>query len=180
MREKGSDYFENSCHAVAVQREYARRDPGEYGYYGLDCWGLSASDGPGFRTVRVGRRDRRFFEYAARGAPFGPDDGTIAPAATLGIGSVCARGCSRDGPSLLRPLPRNGPIRGASPSGFNRTIPTPDGRGWVSEGTYGLDQGIALLAIENYRSGLIWRLLRNLSSHSHGASARGGSRRGWL
>jgi hypothetical protein len=30
MREKASDYFENSRRAVDVQREYARRDPNEY------------------------------------------------------------------------------------------------------------------------------------------------------
>ena len=47
MSEKGSDYFENSRRATYVQREYAMRDPNEYGYYGRDCWGLSAGDGPG-------------------------------------------------------------------------------------------------------------------------------------
>ena len=53
MREKSSDYFENSCRAVEVQREYARRDPQEYGTYGPEAWGLSAGDGPGWRTIRV-------------------------------------------------------------------------------------------------------------------------------
>src|SRR5204863_936081 len=83
MREKSSDYFENSRRAVDVQREYARRDPRDYGTYGPDAWGLSAGDGPGWRTIRVPRRERRFFEYTARGVPYGPDDGTIAPGAVL-------------------------------------------------------------------------------------------------
>jgi hypothetical protein len=45
---------------------------------------------------------------------------------------------------------------------FNPTFPSKDGRkiGWHSEGHYGLDQGPVVLMIENYRSGLIWRLLR--------------------
>ena len=61
MREKCSDYFENSCRAVDVQREYARRDPHEYGYYGPDVWGLSAGDGPGCRTIRSPRPGTSFF-----------------------------------------------------------------------------------------------------------------------
>jgi hypothetical protein len=28
-------------------------------------------------------RERRFFDYTARGAPYGPDDGTIAPWAVV-------------------------------------------------------------------------------------------------
>ena len=34
------------------------------------------------------------------------------------------------------------------------------GAGWVSEGYYGLDQGPIVMMIENYRSGLLWRLMR--------------------
>jgi hypothetical protein len=33
-------------------------------------------------------------------------------------------------------------------------------RGWVSQGYYGLDQGPIVMMIENYRSGLVWRLMR--------------------
>ena len=53
MREKRTDYFENSRHAIRIQREYARRNP--YGYLGYDenAWGLTANDGPGFKTLRI-------------------------------------------------------------------------------------------------------------------------------
>ena len=47
MRERGLDYFENSRRATYVQREYAIRNPREFAFYGKDCWGLTASDGPG-------------------------------------------------------------------------------------------------------------------------------------
>jgi len=47
------------------------------------------------------------------------------------------------------------------PSGFNRSAPAVDSRGWISSGHYGLDQGIIVLMIENYRTGLIWKLMRN-------------------
>src|SRR5208282_1245303 len=79
MREKDSDYFENSRRATYVQREYARHNPYGFEGYGKDCWGITANDGPGFQVLRMDGRERRFFSYAARGVPYGPDDGTIAP-----------------------------------------------------------------------------------------------------
>ena len=35
-----------------------------------------------------------------------------------------------------------------------------DGSGWLSEGWYGLDQGLLAMMIENHRSGLIWEIFR--------------------
>jgi hypothetical protein len=178
MREKGSDYFENSRRAVDVQREYARRDPNEYGTYGADCWGLSAGDGPGFQTMRVRGRVRRFFEYTARGVPYGPDDGTIAPVAALAsLPFAPARALSAVRHFLdLHPEWAD---TWRLPSGFNQAAPGADSRGWISKGFYGLDQGLAVLMIENYRSGLIWKLMRNSSPIRTGLK-RAGFEGGWL
>src|SRR5436190_6299434 len=82
MREKRCDYFENSRRAVYIQREYAQRNPNGFAGYDENCWGLSACDGPIDPSDRLKVR-RRLFGYAARGAPYGPDDGTIAPSAAL-------------------------------------------------------------------------------------------------
>jgi hypothetical protein len=78
MREKGSDYFENSRTVVRLQRDYAMDNPHGFRGYGPDAWGLSACDGPGFATQVFGGRKVRFFGYAARGVPYGPDHGTLA------------------------------------------------------------------------------------------------------
>ncbi len=43
----------------------------------------TASDGPGPDTLEIDGRQRRFFDYLARGVPDGPDDGTIAPWAVV-------------------------------------------------------------------------------------------------
>ena len=45
-------------------------------------------------------------------------------------------------------------------SGFNPTVSEAGPNGWISEGSFGLDQGMIVLMIENYRSGLLWRLSR--------------------
>ena len=79
MRTKESDYFENSRQATFVHQEYAVRNPMGFAHYGRHCWGFTACDGPGWISRTVNGVDREFFDYNARGAPFGPDDGTIAP-----------------------------------------------------------------------------------------------------
>ena len=79
MRQHGSDYFENSRQATFVQQEYAVRNPMNFAGYGKHCWGFTACDGPGWTKRVVNGVEREFFDYIARGAPFGPDDGTVAP-----------------------------------------------------------------------------------------------------
>ena len=63
-------------------------------------------------------------------------------------------------------------------SSFNASIVT-DGRPWVSAGLFGLDQGIVAMMIENHRSELIWRLLRECDYIRTGLR-RAGFRGGWL
>jgi hypothetical protein len=158
MREKNSDYFENSRRAVAVQREYAVRNPHGYIGYGANCWGVTAGDGPGNEALREGGRDRRFFGYTERGVPFGRDDGTIAP-----WGMLAALPFSPPTPlAAIRQVLEHYPDICADSrmsSAFNPS--RIDQGGWISEGHYGLDQGIVVMMIENYRSGMIWKLMRS-------------------
>src|SRR5437868_906423 len=79
MREHGSDYFENSRQATFVQQAYAVENPQQFAGYGENCWGFTACDGPGWVKRVVGGVEREFFDYYARGSPFGADDGTVAP-----------------------------------------------------------------------------------------------------
>ena len=178
MTEKDSDYFENSRRAVAVQREYARQNPNRYDGYGSDVWGLTAGDGPGFQTRLVHGQRRRFFEYTARGVPYGPDDGTLAPTAALASLPFAPEPVL----AAMRRFFELYPEWAANfrlPSGFNRVAPSADPRGWVSEGYFGLDQGLVVLMIENYRSGLIWRLMQTCEPIRKGL-ARAGFKGGWL
>lgn len=188
MREKRCDYFENSRRATYVQREYAIRNPRRFVGYDEDGWGLSAGDGPSAPRQRVAGRRQSFFGYAARGVPYGPDDGTISGPSVLSS-LVFA-------PELVLPALRRMLARGAAPddgvvraSGYNDTVRvgTPVGRaaqgkraaGWVSEGSFGLDQGMIVLMVENFRSGLLWRLLRG-SVPIRAGLHRAGFRGGWL
>jgi hypothetical protein len=178
MREKRCDYFENSRRAALVQREYAQRNPHEFAGYDQNCWGLSAGDGPSDEIPDVTNEQRRLFGYAARGVPYGPDDGTLSGSATLAslpfapeIALPAVREMRRRFPEML--------LANQYSSGFNPSLASPDGRAWVSSGTFGLDQGIVLMMIENYRTGLIWKLMRDCSPIRTGLR-RAGFRGGWL
>ena len=79
MRRQAIDYFENSRRATYVNQQYAIRNPKSWRGYGEHAWGITASNGPGPTTRRIGAVRRRFRGYIARGVPYGPDDGTLAP-----------------------------------------------------------------------------------------------------
>jgi hypothetical protein len=176
MREKGSDYFENSRRAVSIQREYAARNPHGFVGYGPNFWGISAGDGPGNEILRESGRDRRFFGYTDRGVPFGRDDGTVAP-----WGMLAALPFSPpSGLTAVRHMidrHSNICVGDRMSSGFNPSLI--DQGGWISQGHYGLDQGIVVMMIENYRSGLIWKLMRSCPPIATGLR-RAGFKGGWL
>jgi hypothetical protein len=176
MREKGCDYFENSRRAVSIQREYAARNPRGFVGYGPNFWGITAGDGPGNEVLRESGQDRRFFGYTDRGVPFGRDDGTIAPwgmLAALPFSPPSALTAIRH--MMVRYPGICGGYRMAS--SFNPSLV--DQGGWISDGYYGLDQGIVVMMIENYRSGLIWKLMRSCPHVATGLR-HAGFEGGWL
>lgn len=178
MREKNCDYFENTSRSIAVHREYAVRNPAGYHGYGRNFWGITAGDGPQSQALREHGRDLRFFGYMSRGVPYGPDDGTIAPWAMLAT-LPFDRAAALDG---TRHLLRHHPqvcTQDRFSSGFNPTIPGDDGSGWLSQGWYGLDQGLLVMMIENHRSGFIWKLMRDCP-HVRAGLTRAGFVGGWL
>jgi hypothetical protein len=106
MRERNSDYFENTQRVIALHREYGARNPHGYQGYDRNLWGITAGDGPDTQQLRQGGKDRRFFGYMARGVPYGPDDGTIAPWAMLATVPFGAEAALLGTRHLLRSFPQ--------------------------------------------------------------------------
>jgi hypothetical protein len=177
MREVQSDYFENTRRAIALQRDYAERNPRGFAAYDRNCWGITAGDGPDAAAMGIRGRDQRFFGYMARGIPYGPDDGTIAPWAAPACLPFDADAALAGTRHLLRTFPQVCP-GGRFVSGFNPTLRRAQG-GWVSNGWYGLDQGMVVILIENARSGLVWELF-GASPHVRRGLRRAGFGGGWL
>jgi hypothetical protein len=63
-------------------------------------------------------------------------------------------------------------------SGVNPSYQS-NGVAWLSEGWYGLDQGLLVMMIENYRSDLVWNLTRDSALFQTGLR-RAGFAGGWL
>ena len=177
MREKRSDYFQNTRRAIALQREYCECNPLEAAAYARDLWGISAGDGPTGAGLGPYAVDQYRFGYMARGLPFGPDDGTLCPWAMLASLPFDADAALTGTRRLLRDFPQVCPAE-RFVSGFNPSVDAAPA-GWVSEGWYGLDQGLLVLSIENARSGLIWSLTRDSPAVRRGLR-RAGFSGGWL
>ena len=187
MRDHGLDYFENSRRATYAQRRYAIANPKQWQGYGKNVWGMSASDGPGpARESNLGG-DRRFLDYAARGVAVGRivDDGTIAPTAAISslpfapeiVLPATLEMYRRFGSSIYSSYgfldAFNPSVRGS------QSQPQPVLPGWVDPDYIGIDQGPILAMIENYRSALVWRVMRGNSYVREGLE-RAGFSGGWL
>ena len=180
MRRQAMDYFENSRRATYVHQQYAIRNPKGFRDYGAQAWGITASNGPGPTKRSVRGVTRRFLGYAARGVPYGPDDGTLAPWAVVAslpfapeIVLPTLQHCSAAYPNIESEYGLVCSINPTFPSRGAR------GSGWVSHNHFAIDQGPVILMIENYRSGLIWRLMRNCPYVIAGLR-RAGFKGGWL
>jgi hypothetical protein len=118
--------------------------------------------------------------YAARGVPYGPDDGTLAPWAVVAslafapeIVLPTLQHCSATYPKMESDY---GLVCSVNP-----TFPSRGGgrSGWISHNHFAIDQGPVVLTIENHASGLIWQLMRNCPYVVAGLR-RAGFRGGWL
>ena len=179
MREVGIDYFENSRRATYAQRRYACENPQGFSGYHENSWGVTASDGPGPLRQTIDGKDRIFHGYIARGAPSGPDDGTLSPWATAASLPFA--------PEIVMPALRHFHkigLRDDHPYGFTASFnPTlsDDGseRGWVAPEHIGVNQGPIALMIENYRSNLLWEIVSR-SPYIINGLRRAGFTGGWL
>ena len=188
MRERGIDYFENDRRAVYAQQAYAMANPRGWKDYGNHVWGVTASDGPADVKCDYGGKLRTFYSYAGRGAPNGYDDGTLAPTAVLGsiafapeivVPTICELH-RRYGEHIYSDY---GFLDAFNPS-FDFDVPLAHGRcipdfGWVATDYLGIDQGPIVAMIENWRSGLVWRVMRE-NHHLRRGLERAGFSGGWL
>jgi hypothetical protein len=106
--------------------------------------------------------ERVFFDYVARGAPFGPVDGTVAPwvvAASRPFAPENVIPTVRHLAGLK--LGGHGRVFGFKAS-FNQTFRVEDSETgwWVTPYQFGIDQAPVVLMIENFRTGLIWDIAR--------------------
>jgi hypothetical protein len=138
---QGYDYWSLSQSAIEINRQYCE-DRGEKWGYVPNIWGLNASDGPsGYKAYRgpgiVGRRD----------------DGTVSP-----TGAIASILFTPDAAiATARTLYHGYRDRLWGQYGFANAFNLR--KNWFGSDVIGIDLGMALLALENHRTGLPWQLM---------------------
>ena len=180
-KKTGIDYFENSRRATRVQQLYAIDNPRGYAHYGQHEWGFTASDGPGPCVRVIDGIEREFYDYRARGVPFGPDDGTVSPWAVVASLPFYPEVVLKTIRHAIEKLDLKKHSDYGFDASFNPSFPhkSPNPNGWISPWQFGLNQGPIVIMIENYRSGLIWDTMKKCPYIINGLQ-KGGFSGGWL
>ncbi len=134
-KDQVADYFKNSLFAVLAQQEYCLKSED----YKNGLWGISSSLSPR--------------GYEAMSAPFADayENGTVAPYAIAGA-MVFTPSRALD---TLKYLAASYGDMLMGKYGFGDAFNQK--RMWVSRDYLGIDQGVMILMIENFRTGLIWK-----------------------
>ena len=142
LSDKYTNYFErNRAHAL-IQIAYAKENPKKHIGYGPDCWGFTSSDDPivGYSSHQPGTKE---------------ENGTISP--TAAIASLVYT--PKESIDALRHfyLEKGNILFGEY--GFYDAFNAGQVEGQQVVHSYlAIDQGPIAVMIENYRSGLLWKL----------------------
>ena len=135
----GYDYWVSSTNAMNIHRQFCFDRAAESKTYAAGFWGLNASDGPE--------------DYVAYGVIDAPNDGTVSPTGAISsitFVPILALSAAR---LLFERLQHVLWGRYGFANAFNLD------RNWYARDVIGIDLGMLLLSIENYRTGLIWTLM---------------------
>lgn len=145
------NYFNNSRSATLANRAYSQRV--WYPNPPFDLWGFTASDGPITSTCK----GTAYLDYGYPPDP-GRNNGTIAPSAVGGSIAFTPK----ESISSLRYMYEHYHDRLWGLFGLKDSLNVKCEPGWFDNDYIGIDVGILLIMIENYRTGLIWNdFMRN-------------------
>jgi len=139
LKDRYADYWEQNVGHTLINREHCVRNPNHRKGYGPDCWGLTSSDDP--------------WGYG-RHAP-DCDPGVISPTAALSSFPYAPEHAIR----ALRHFYYDLGDRIWGDYGFVDAFS--ETHDWYANSYLAIDQGPIVAMIENYRTGLLWQLLRS-------------------
>ena len=148
ITDKYTNYFTNNRRIALINYRYCLKNPGNYTGYSDSCWGLTASDGP--------------FGYNASEPVAGRNDGTIAP-----TGAVSSFPYTPvESMKALKNYYYNYGKFLWGEYGFRDAFNLSEN--WCSGIYMGLNQAPMVVMIENYRTGLIWKLFMSNTDIKNG------------
>jgi len=136
LKDRHADYWQQNVAQVVANRAHCIANPGGFKGYGPDCWGLTASDDPSGYDAHAPNND----------------NGTISPTAALASFPYAPEASMA---ALRHFLSAHGDRiwgRFGFTDAFNET------RDWWAKTFLAIDQGPIVVMMENYRTGLLWKL----------------------
>ncbi len=138
IHDRYTDYFDNNRNLALIDLAYCESNPRHFEGYGPNDWGLTASDD------QLG--------YSAHAPDPATDNGTITPTGALSSFPYTPQPSMAAFKFFYRELgDRLWGVYGPRDA-FNL------GRNWFSPVYMGLDQAPIVVMVENYRTGLVWKL----------------------
>ena len=162
--ENGTNWYTNSVNATIANYQYCVDNPEHFNTFTKNQWGITACDVPGGYSGLLGAlpsgngSEKKF-----------TNDGTIACCGAIGSLPFA--------PDLVMPVFKNyatlldGDLVGDY--GFKDAFNF-DGRNlWIAGSVIGIDKGITVLMIENYRSEIIWKTFMEIDYIQNAISVLG-------
>lgn len=138
ITDKYTNYFTNNQHIAQINHAYAIQNPGKYKGYSDSAWGLTASDGPD--------------GYSADEPVLRQDRGKLAPTGAISSFPYTPEASMK----ALKNFYNNYGAFLWGEYGFRDAVNL--SQNWTSDIYMGLNQAPMTVMIENYQTGLIWKL----------------------
>lgn len=151
LKDDFADYWVQNLNHTLINREHCIRNPNHYKGYGADCWGLTASDS--------------YKGYAAHSPT--EDLGVISPTAALSSFPYTPAYSMQALKHFYFDLGDKIWTRYGFVDGFSQS------HNWYASSHLAIDQGPIIVMIENYRSGLLWKLFMNIPEVQNGLKKLG-------
>ncbi len=136
LKDAYADYWEQNTAHTLINHAYCLDNPKKFKGYGPNCWGLTASD--------------TYDGYDAYSPTH--DQGTISPTAAIGAFPYAPAFSMKALRHFYEDLGDRIWGEYGFTDAFNET------RNWYARSYLAIDQGPEVVMIENYRTGLLWRL----------------------
>ncbi|MBS1756311.1 MAG: beta-glucosidase [Bacteroidetes bacterium] len=136
LKDQYADYWQQNTSHTMINYSYCVDNPKQFKGYGANCWGLTAGD--------------TYDGYNA----YSPtnDEGTIAPTAALSAFPYAPQQSMQALKYFYYQLGDKLWGQYGFVDGFNQT------KNWYANSYLAIDEGPIVVMIENYRSGLLWKL----------------------
>ncbi|MEI9806360.1 MAG: glucoamylase family protein, partial [Bacteroidota bacterium] len=151
LKDRYADYWEQNKNHTLINREHCIRNPNKLKGYGENNWGLTASD--------------TYNGYEAHSPT--NDNGTITPTAALSAFPYTPEYSMKALKHFYYDLGDKIWSEYGFVDAFNET------QNWVAASHLAIDQGPIIAMIENYRSGLLWKLFMSCPEIQRGLKKLG-------